>query len=83
MGEGGKGISSATCEDLNKLVEVDSKALTDELKVLADLKKAASKSQTSSLKEIFQTEIDKVEQMDSRLEKTIAALKTQQEAKCK
>ena len=43
MSKGGKGISSATCEDLNKLVEVDTKALADELKVLEDLKKAASK----------------------------------------
>ena len=83
MGEGGKTIKDATCADLTGLVEVDSKALADETKVLADLKKALSKSQTASLKEIFQAEITKVEEMDSRLEGTIAGLKKQADAKCK
>ena len=83
MGEDGKTIKDATCADLTALVEVDSKALADETKVLADLKKALSKSQTASLKEIFEAEIAKVEQMDTRLVGTVAELKKQAEAKCK
>lgn len=83
LGEGGKAVGGATCADLTSLVDIDSKALADEAIVLTDLKRALSKSQTASLKEVFNTEIAKVEEMDRRLERTIGSLKTQAEARCK
>lgn len=74
--------ADATCAELTKLIEVDQKALEQEVSLLKDMTGLQKLSQTSELKASVKVEVDKIKKMNGQLSTKIDSLKYDESVRC-
>lgn len=74
--------ADATCAEITKLIEVDQKALEQEVSLLKDMTALQKLSQTGELKASVKEEVDKIKKMNGKLSSKIDSLKYDESVKC-
>jgi len=74
--------ADATCAEITKIIEVDQKALEQEVNLLKDMTELQKLSQTGELKANVKVEVDKIKKMNGALSAKIDSLKYDESVKC-